>query len=84
MSISFDGDLKGNLGLVGMVGVVRDHRGQIVRLIMEPLDSYTSHFVEVWAIIISIKLIEELSYVLIIEDSLNAIELLKGSITLSL
>lgn len=51
---------------------------------MEPLGTYTSHFVEVRVALISVKQIKELNYsnIVIIRDSLNVIELLRGSDTL--
>lgn len=84
LTINFDRALKENLGPIKAMGVVHDHKGQILMLIIETLGIQISHFIKAWASFICIKMIESLycNNFMRVGDLLNIIELLKGMVAL--
>lgn len=72
---NFDGSSKGNPGPTSLMGVIKDHRGQIILLIIEPLGNQTSHFTKAWAAFISLSMIKRLNCnnIILFGDSLNVL-----------
>ena len=77
---NFDGAAKGNLGKVGIGGIIRDHAGNTIDAIAIPIGISTSHRVEATAALYTMKVAVETGYRFpwLEGDSLNIINMLNN------
>lgn len=80
LMVNFDGAYKGNPIPIEARGIVRDHLGRIVMMIVEPLGQQTQHYAKAQVAYICLTSIPKLecSNLIMVGDSLNIFNILKG------